>query len=201
MLFTKIITNMKTLDTYRLLEELQKIEIRQLKEAVKQYGGKVTFEDSDDDEVTADVMGRPCVIVNADNVGPQDTYINSVELDKYDFLHIRGQFKEDFEEYDIKVADIVPGQIGFITELIPLIKNPHRIWMRLGISLLATEAEAELILKDGCLWCAKNLIREGRYEIEGDSYIPSRSVDDYNREHGTDYPSKDIELLPELCVF
>lgn len=194
---------MKELDTYRLSKELQKIEISQLAEAVKQFGGKVTFQHSDDDEVTADVMERPCVIVNADNVGPQDTYINSVELNKDNRILIRGEYKEDFVEYDINVADIVPGQIGFITELIPLIKNPHRIWMRLGISLLATEEEADAILKneDGNTWWVRQIIQEGRYEIDGESYIPSCSVEDYNREHGTDYPSKDIELLPELCVF
>jgi len=187
---------MRKIDTYELAKEVQKIEIRDLIDAVKSYGGRVTFAEHNDEDVTADVMERPCVIVNADNVGPQDTYINSVELNKDNRLLIRGEYKEDFGEYDIKVTDIVPGQIGFITELIPNIKNPHRIWMRLGISLLATEEEADAILKneDGNTWWVKQIIQEGRYEIEGESYIPSCSVEDYNQEHGTDYPSKDIDL-------
>lgn len=67
----------------------------------------------------------------------------------------------------------------------------RQIWMRLGVTLHGTADEIERILKgDWALAC--ELIHKKNFDIEGDSYIPAESIEDYNNEYGTDHPLEDI---------
>lgn len=48
-------------------------------------------------------------------------------------------------------------------------------WMRLGITIKFTEMEEELLFGENRLIAADillNILAEGRFEIDGDSYIP-----------------------------
>lgn len=48
-------------------------------------------------------------------------------------------------------------------------------WMRLGIKIKFTEMEEELLFGENRLIAADillNILAEGRFEIDGDSYIP-----------------------------
>jgi len=189
---------MRKIDTYELAKEVQKIEIRDLIEAVKSYGGRVTFCDMDavDGEQTADVNERACVMVNVDNVGPIDVYINSVEVDDNSHLHIRGEYKDDFGEYDIDATDIAVGHIGFITELIPYKPDMKKLQIRLGIEIDATDEEIESIIKNKGSWgrfdlC--NLIKDGRFRIKDITCVPKESIRDFNIENGTDFKVEDVE--------
>lgn len=189
---------MRKIDTYELAKELRKLEIRNLKEAVKNYGGKVTFCDMDavDGEQTADVPERACVMVNVDNVGPIDVYINSVEVDEENDLIITGEYKDDFGEYDINAEDIAVGHIGFITELIPYKPKMKKLWLRLGIEIDATDEEIDNIIKHDKCWGRYDLqeiIRDERFKISGLTVIPEESIEDFNSEHGTEYEVKDVE--------
>lgn len=49
------------------------------------------------------------------------------------------------------------------------------VWMRLGIKIKFTEMEEELLFGENRLIAADtllNILAEGRFEIDGDSYIP-----------------------------
>lgn len=187
---------MRKIDTYELAKEVQKIEIRDLIDAVKSYGGRVTFAEHDDEEVIADVYERPCVMVNADNIGPVDVYINSVEVDEDSHLHIRGEYKEDFEEYDIDETDIAIGHIGFITELIPYKPDMKKLQIRLGIEIDATDEEIENIIKNKGSWGRfdlYNLLKDGRFRIKDITCVPKESIRDFNIENGTDFKVEDVE--------
>ncbi len=189
---------MRKIDTYELAKEVQKIEIRNLVEAVKSYGGRVTFCDMDavDKEQTADVNERACVMVNVDNVGPIDVYINSVEVDDDSHLHIRGEYKDDFGEYDIDATDIAVGHIGFITELIPYKPDMKKLQIRLGIEIDATDEEIESIIKNKGSWGRfdlYNLIKDGRFRIKDITCVPKESIRDFNIENGTDFKVEDVE--------
>ena len=75
--------------------------------------------------------------------------------------------------------------------------DERRLWMRLGVSLRITEAEEAVIFgKDGAK--AEELLRciiaEGRFEPDGDTYIPEVTVEEYNRKYGTEYEVGDIEF-------
>lgn len=189
---------MRKIDTYELAKEVRRIEIRNLKEAVKNYGGMVTFCDMDaiDGEQTADVSERPCVMVNVDNVGPIDVYINSVEVDEDNLLSIRGEYKDDFEEYDINADDIAVGHIGFITDLIPYKPNMKKLWVSIGIEINATDDEIENIIKNAKAWGRYDLyeiIRNDRFTIRGFTVVPEKSIKDFNEEYNTEFEVKDVK--------
>lgn len=75
--------------------------------------------------------------------------------------------------------------------------DERRLWMRLGVSLRITEAEEAVIFgKDGAK--AEELLRciiaEGRFEPDGDTYIPAVTVEEYNQKYGTDYEAGDTDF-------
>lgn len=83
-------------------------------------------------------------------------------------------------------------------------KEDHRpVWMRMGVTLYTNEIE-EMILLD-CTnpshkyagGTIKAIISEGRYEIDGESYIPSCIVSKFNEKYGTDY---DTDEDPEWDI-
>lgn len=73
----------------------------------------------------------------------------------------------------------------------------RKLWIRLGVSLRITQAEEEVIFgsdrrkADELL---RQIIAEGRFYPDGDSYIPGVTVDEYNQEHGTNYEVGDTEF-------
>lgn len=66
------------------------------------------------------------------------------------------------------------------------------IWARLGAFITLTEEEANKILSTGDTDTLIRIIREGRFELGGDSYIPDVAIEDLNDEHGTSYPEQDV---------
>ena len=74
--------------------------------------------------------------------------------------------------------------------------DERRLWMRLGVSLRITEAEEAIIFaNDGrAEELLRKIIAEGRFVPDGDTYIPETTVEEYNREHGTEYDTGDIEF-------
>lgn len=73
----------------------------------------------------------------------------------------------------------------------------RRLWMRLGVSLRITVAEEAIIFgEDGAKAeeMLRRIIAEGRFRPDGDTYIPAPTVDEYNREYGTDYEVGDTEF-------
>lgn len=69
------------------------------------------------------------------------------------------------------------------------------LWIRLGATLRITvEEEAAIFCSDPAQACAalKRSLSEGRYDFDGESYIPEASIEDFNREYHTSYCTEEI---------
>lgn len=67
----------------------------------------------------------------------------------------------------------------------------NELFVRLGIYINPTDEELDKILK-GDTEVMQQVIREKRYEIGGDTYLPAHMVETYNEEHHTNYDIDDI---------
>lgn len=66
----------------------------------------------------------------------------------------------------------------------------RNLWMRAGVSLQITEEEEQTLFTEDCHTAAetfKKIISEGRFKLDGDSYIPNGAVEAYNEAYGTNY--------------
>ena len=69
--------------------------------------------------------------------------------------------------------------------------------MRLGVTLNITEDEADAILgedKHNSTLTLRGVLRAGRFEPDGESYIPGESIESYNHAHGTEYDDADVDF-------
>ena len=71
-----------------------------------------------------------------------------------------------------------------------------KIWMRMGVTLDCSDEEANALLsgKDGAEKIIRNIVADGRFKLDGETYIPAPCVEDFNRAYGSDYPEDDIEF-------
>ena len=67
----------------------------------------------------------------------------------------------------------------------------NEVFVRLGIYINPTDGELDKIFK-GDTETLKKVIKEKRFSIGGDTYIPSPAIESYNEENGTDYTIDDI---------
>ena len=75
--------------------------------------------------------------------------------------------------------------------------DERRLWLRLGVSLRITKAEEAVIFgEDGAKAeeLLRRIIAEGRFEPDGDTYIPAPTVEEYNQKYDTDYEVGDTEF-------
>ena len=73
----------------------------------------------------------------------------------------------------------------------------HKLWMRLGVTLRVTDDEADAILgedKHNSTLTLRGVLRAGRFEPDGESYIPGESIKSYNHAHGTEYDDADVDF-------
>lgn len=65
----------------------------------------------------------------------------------------------------------------------------RHIWMRLGISLRGTREEIESLFNDDekSYKTLTKILQDRRFEIDGDSYIPEKEVEEYNKEYNTQH--------------
>ena len=88
-----------------------------------------------------------------------------------------------------------------------------KLWMRAGVTLSVTKAEADDIISScgnagGDEACRREIltqvIKEGRFAFDGESYVPAVCVNEFNRENDTNYDEYDYEAdldIPakEIC--
>ena len=67
-------------------------------------------------------------------------------------------------------------------------------WIRLGVSLYMKSEEAESIMT-GDTKTLREILRDGRGIPDGDSYMPSGTVEEFNKENGTEYDGE-----PDFCL-
>ena len=71
----------------------------------------------------------------------------------------------------------------------------RNLWIRLGAALRITaDEEAAIFCCDPAqaLAALKCSLSEGRYDFDGESYIPEASIEDFNREYYTSYCAEEI---------
>lgn len=109
---------MKT-NTYQLFAALHQVELRELKKAVRGFGGEIHF---GMDYVGKDGSGteRPIICVNRSlGEGPEDVYINACRITDDGRLEILAATKAFDDPFVLRHDDIEFGHVSFITDLIP----------------------------------------------------------------------------------
>lgn len=67
------------------------------------------------------------------------------------------------------------------------------VWIRLGATVTGSREEIEKIL-DGDTDTLVRLLELRQFEIDGETYIPSTVIEEYNGEHQTDFEERDVNF-------
>ena len=79
-------------------------------------------------------------------------------------------------------------------------ESKHELFVRLGIYINPTDEELDKILK-GDTDVLQQVIREKRFSVGGDTYIPSPVVEQFNEQNGTNYEVDDYGFeLYDWCT-
>lgn len=66
----------------------------------------------------------------------------------------------------------------------------RNLWMRAGVSLQITEKEETILFSadyDKGAETFKKIVSEGRFKLDGETYVPEDAVRDFNETNGTNY--------------
>lgn len=70
------------------------------------------------------------------------------------------------------------------------------IWMRIGGFLSGSKEDIEKVLEgDSCL--LRKLLEAGKFQVEGDTYIPESTISNYNSDNNTCFEEDNISF--DLC--
>lgn len=78
-----------------------------------------------------------------------------------------------------------------------MMQDLRTIWARLGISLRVTQQEADTLMNgnpQSKTTVLSRIFSDGRAVIDGDSYIPSNVIAEFNLKHGTNYSRMEVDL-------
>lgn len=67
-----------------------------------------------------------------------------------------------------------------------------KIWMRLGVDVTADEETINKLLNGDDDSVLKEIVKNGQFELAGESYIPSLAIEDYNHENGTSFAEDEV---------
>lgn len=76
-----------------------------------------------------------------------------------------------------------------------------KIWIRAGMTLSISDEEARAVLtgdESSAGDVVKKIIAEGRFAFDGESYIPQVCVAEYNRDNGTSFEERDVEIQLDI---
>lgn len=137
-------------------------------------------------------------------------YDESKELPSEEWLMDNGGVVDEKEfnteaEYNAYVAGLNDGD-GWTDYHI--IRHPNEqeepessceesIWLRAGMTVQGSRQDIEKILA-GNVETLQRLLETGSYEINGETYIPSTVIEEYNNEHHTDFDEDEVEFHP--CI-
>lgn len=74
------------------------------------------------------------------------------------------------------------------------------LWARLGVTMSLTDEEVEkLIGEDQAAVNEREkilikVINDGRFSLDGETYVPQEAVEDFNEEYDASYEENDYEL-------
>ena len=79
------------------------------------------------------------------------------------------------------------------------IKYPRSVWMRIGCTVGGTKEQMDAMMKGDDWRLAERTLKEmfdnGQVEIDGNTYIPERCVESYDKEYGEDIEPFDIDVI------
>lgn len=169
-----------------------KSNIKRLMECVTSVGGEVFYGECDPTAGGYTVIEKPFVKA-APYDEDEEISIRAVKSDG-ERLCVIG---EDGDGNIIDPLDVNNIYDEGIEDIIDSIgEEKETLWLRVGVTLKGTKKEMEKILADGddsgeTLW---NLLKAGKFEIDGETYIPSCSIEDYNDDNGTDFDTYEINF-------
>lgn len=70
-----------------------------------------------------------------------------------------------------------------------------KIWMRIGVSIDMFESEEGKIFgedREAAAEAVRKIVADGRFLLDGDSYIPETAVEDFNKRYGTGHDEAEI---------
>lgn len=110
---------MKHTNLYRTIQDLKKLEKKELIEAVELHKGRFEWW-SEKDGWSCDYQ-YPIVAVNLSGLypNPLDVCVRCVFLDENKNIHIIGEDKEYGDEIEVDICDIFVGHVGYIIDAIP----------------------------------------------------------------------------------
>lgn len=68
----------------------------------------------------------------------------------------------------------------------------QKIWMIVGVDIKADEDTIKKLLSADDNSVLEELIKNGKFELAGESYIPSFAIEDYNNENGTSFNEDEV---------
>lgn len=112
---------MKGTDFYDVGKFIKRIEIAELKEALKAHGGSYTWYDTEQDKDSDgylsiyEVDNIPIVMANHKYLGPIDVYICKAWITEYGDVEIQALEKEYATDVNISIDDIAIGHTYYLT--------------------------------------------------------------------------------------
>lgn len=77
------------------------------------------------------------------------------------------------------------------TDAVPQPKST--LWMRLGITVHGAKDDIEKIIQ-GDHTALNQLLEKHSFDIDGETYLPSSVIEEYNKENQTDFDEEDIDF-------
>lgn len=170
--------------------------IKKLKERVLECGGEVFFGCIDLEEGEGYLGNSDMPIVRACPFSKsEEVRIRAVKVDEYGNIFVIGEDMDGDIIDPVDVNLIEDDGVDIITESINM-DDCASVWMRVGVSVKGTRKQINTILADEeksaqTLW---NLLNSGNFVIDGETYIPSYCIENYNDEFNTDFDINELEF-------
>ena len=74
------------------------------------------------------------------------------------------------------------------------------LWARLGVTMSLTDEEVERLIGEDQAEMSERekilikVVNDGRFFLDGETYIPQEAVNDFNKEYNASYEENDYEL-------
>ena len=170
--------------------------IKRLKERVLESGGEVFFGDITPEPEEGHVGNTVMPVVTACPFSEtEDIRIRAVKVDDNGNIVIIGEDMDGDIIDPLDINDFLEDGIDDITNAIET--EEDYIWLRVGMTVKGSKQQIQEILADtdrssGTLW---NLLKAGKYEIDGETYIPSCCIEEYNDDNDTDFDTAEINFF------
>lgn len=102
--------------------------------------------------------------------------------------------KAEYNAYVQGVSDAhLWGDYHILTKTDAIPQPESTLWMRLGITVHGTKDDIEKIIQ-GDHTALNRLLGKKSFDIDGETYIPSSVIEEYNKENQTDFDEEDIDF-------